>query len=471
MSATRVVVIGGGITGLSLAVTLREESRASGADVDVTVLEAGRTGGHARTIVDDGFIVEGGPNGFLDREAGTLDLVRGLQLESQLVEARPEAKRRFIVRNGRLRRVPESPPSLLTSDALSWRAKLRLLCEPFAFGPPTDVDETVYDFAARRIGHEAAEMLVDAAVSGISAGDSRALSVRSQFPLMVDMEREHGSLIRAMIARRKRGKKPPRLLSFAGGLGTFIDALTASLGPAVRTQSAVHSIARRAGVWRVTTSAGDVFDAEHVVLAVSARAAAAILRTLDPALATSLDQIPFSGVSLVALAYRLTDVPRPLDGYGYLVTRPERLATLGVVWESSLFPGRAPEGMALLRVFLGGARRPDLANLGSDAAEAVARQELQQVLGITSAPARAWTFRWPGAIAQYTIGHGARVAAIRARLEQHPGLAVCGTSYDGVSFNQGIAAGRKLGRELAARCAAERLTQSPEAGVQAYATL
>jgi oxygen-dependent protoporphyrinogen oxidase len=465
MSSQRVLVVGGGITGLSLAFTLVEEARARGTDVDVSLIEAGRPGGHACTIVEDGFIVEGGPNGFLDREPETRDLIKALDLESQLVEARPEAKRRFIVRNGRLCRVPEGPSSLLSSDALSLRAKLRLLYEPFAPGPPAGVDETVYDFSRRRIGPEAAEMLVDAAVSGISAGDSRALSVRSQFPLMVEMERDHGSLIRALIARRKRGTGPARLLSFTGGLATLVDALTTRLGGAVHANTTVVAIERRGRRWRVTTDRGGTFEADRLVLAVSSRVAADLAIGFDPDLAEALQRIPSSGVNLVALAYRTADVPRDLDGYGYLVTRPEQLATLGVVWESSLFPRRAPEGMALLRVFLGGARRPDVARLGEAAALAIARDELQRVMGIVAEPARTWSFRWPGAIAQYTVGHAERIAAIRERLARHEGLEVCGTSYDGVSFNHAVAAGRKLGRAMA-RAAAEAPASAPAAAAE-----
>src|SRR5262245_28169963 len=224
MNSRHIVIIGGGITGLSCAFSLREEARRLGRSVAVTVLEAGRAGGHARTLREDGFVIEGGPNGFLDREPETMSLVRAMGIESQLVEARPEAKRRFIVRDGRMCRVPESPPALFSSDALSWRGKLRVLAEPFARGPRGGVDETVYDFARRRIGAEAADMLVDAAVSGISAGDSRLLSVRSQFPMMVEMERDHGSLIRAMVARRRKRTGPSKLLSFASGMSTIADA-------------------------------------------------------------------------------------------------------------------------------------------------------------------------------------------------------------------------------------------------------
>ncbi|MEW5984672.1 MAG: protoporphyrinogen oxidase [Acidobacteriota bacterium] len=459
MTPTRIAIVGGGITGLSLAFTLQAEARRRRTPVDLVVLESSpEPGGHARTRVEDGFLVEAGPNGFLDREPETLALAQELDLSSRLVEARAEAKRRFIVRGGRLRRVPESPATLLTSDALSLAGKLRLLLEPFAPGPPAGVDETIFEFARRRIGHEAAEMLVDAAVSGISAGDSRELSVAAQFPLMVEMEREHGSLIKAMIARRKRGMGPPRLLSFDRGLGVLVSALAARLGNRLRLGTAVRSVDRAfSGAWQLCTSDGRVLEADHVVLAVSARAAAGMIAHGDAELAEALSGIPASGVTLAALAYRVEDVPRSLDGYGYLVTRPEGLTTLGVVWESSLFPDRAPSGMALVRVFLGGARRRHVVGLGEERAVALAREELRAVLGIRAEPARTWAFRWPFAIAQYTVGHLDRVARIRACAGRHPGLHFCGASYDGVSFNHAIAGGRRLARALAATLPTEPL--------------
>src|SRR5262245_40620255 len=227
--AMRVIVIGGGISGLAAAHWIDERVRARGHAAEVTVLEAlARAGGNVHTVREDGFLVEAGPNGWLDRELAARTLLRDLGLEGNLVRSRPAARRRFIVRQGRLCRVPDSPPALVSSPALSPLGKLRLLLEPFAPGPPRDVEETVFEFARRRIGKEASEYLVDAAVSGVSAGDSRRLSARAAFPLMVEMEREHGSLIRAMIARRKAARPAP-LVSLDRGLGMIIGALARSL--------------------------------------------------------------------------------------------------------------------------------------------------------------------------------------------------------------------------------------------------
>jgi len=169
----------------------------------------------------------------------------------------------------------------------------------------------------------------------------------------------------------------------------------------------------------------------------------------DPSLSAWLHGVDYAGVVVVGLGYRIEDVPRPLDGYGYLVTRAEGLATLGVVWESSLFPGRAPEGAALLRVVMGGCRRPDVVNGSDQRKAALARDELRKALGIRAEPCHTSIFTWPRAIAQFTLGHNDRRASLRDRLQRHPGLAVCGTSYDGVSFNHAVQSGQRTAHNLA----------------------
>ncbi len=447
----RTLVLGGGVTGLTLGFDLR--AGAAPGD-EVTVLEAApRAGGHVETVCGDGFRVEAGPNGFLSREPATLELVRALGLDSRLVEARPEAKKRYIVRGGRLCAVPDGPPTLLTSPALSPAGKLRLALEPFARPAPADGEETVHQFAVRRIGREAADMLVDAAIAGISAGDSRALSVDAAFPLMREMERDHGSLVRAMVARARAGLIS-RILSLAGGLQELTDALRTSLGPALRAGARASALARAGAGWRVTLADGTTLEADRVALATPAWATADLVEPLDAGLAAGLREIPYAGVAIVALAYPLSDIPRPLDGYGYLVTRGERMSTLGVVWDSTLFPDRAPAGMGLLRVFLGGSRVPGLAERPEADLEALAREELARVLGVRAHPARTWVFRRPRAIAQYTLGHLGRVRRLRAQAALYPGLHVVGTSYDGVSFNHAVASARALAARLGATPAA-----------------
>ncbi|HEY3215032.1 MAG TPA: protoporphyrinogen oxidase [Candidatus Eisenbacteria bacterium] len=448
----RVVVVGAGITGLAAAWWL---IRGAPAGVELEVLEAeARAGGHAWTRREDGFVVEAGPNGFLHRpdEPQVLELVRELGMESRLIEARPAARRRFVRRGGRLHRAPDGPHTLIASRALSAAGKLRLLREPWvAPAAAGAAEETVFEFARRRVGVEVAEALVDAAVAGISAGDSRRLSVAAAFPRMVEMEREHGSLIRAMFSGRR---SRPRLLSFDRGMATLIDALGVRLGSALRAGCPLERIAHDGRRWRLECRDGSTRMADRLVLAVSATRAARLLADLDPALAGTLESIPYAGLGVVALAYRETDLPRALDGYGYLVARSEDLDTLGVVWESSLFEGRAPRGAVLLRAMLGGARRPDLVGLADDDLAARARRELAAVMKITAEPLETWVWRWPRAIAQYEVGHLARIRQARALAARHDGLELCGTSYDGVSFAAAVAS---------ARAAAERVLVGFEA--------
>ena len=451
MTQPSIAIVGAGVCGLALAhrlVTL-------GAPCDVRVYEAAAApGGHARTVIEDGYLVEAGPNAFLDRNAGPAAMAQELGLGGDLIEALPAASRRFIVYGGRLRTVPDSPLGLLTSDALTPLGKLRLVGEPFARPAPAGIDETVHAFATRRIGREAADRLVDPAVSGISAGDSRELSLAAAFPLMAEMEREHGSLLRAMAARRKAGRGPARLLAFRRGMGLLVTAAAAALGERLALSSPVEALARADDGWRLVLAGGTEVEAARVVLAAPARAAAALLATLDAELARQLAHTPFSSVAVVALAYPASALPRPLDGYGYLVTRAEEMATLGVVWESSLFADRAPAGHVLVRAVLGGPRRPEVAFAPADARIALAREELARVLGVTAEPARAWTFAWPHAIAQYVRGHDARMADVRALAARHAGLTLVGSSYDGISFGAAVDAGRALAERIAAEVAA-----------------
>ena len=452
MSTPRVVVAGAGITGLAAAFTLREAAAARRTPVDVVVVDAANeAGGHARSISEHGFLVERGPNGFLDRGAETLALIDELNLRSNVIESNAAARRRFILAGGRLRRVPESPPSLIASDAIGWRGKLRLLREPWAAPAPAG-DETVFEFAERRLGREAAETFVDTAVAGISAGDSRALSVKSQFPALPEMERAHGSLLKAMLARRNGSRA--RLLSLDGGLGAITSSIASRLNGSLRLETPITSIEKSSAGWRVNLRSGPPLDADHVVLAVPAHAAAALVNSFDRDLGKPLAAIPYAGITMVALAYRAGDLSRPLDGYGYLVTRGEDLATLGVLWESSVFAKRAPAGAVLLRVMLGGARRPEVSAFDDHTVAKIAAQEAGRVLGISTRPMHQWVCRWPAAIAQYTVGQQSRLSEIKQRAQIHRGLHFCGTAYDGVSFNDAIASGRRAARAVVEELAA-----------------
>jgi oxygen-dependent protoporphyrinogen oxidase len=438
----RVAVVGAGIAGLTLAHRLLGYA-------EVTVFEAApRPGGHVVTVREDGFLVEGGPSAFLDRASGPRHLACELGLEDEWIPAPPAARRRLVYHGGRLRPVPDSLGSLLTSGLLSPFGSLRVLLEPFVPRLRTRKEETVAEFARRRIGGEAAELLVDAAVAGsIAAGDSRLLSLPAAFPGLARIEHDRQSLLRALGGgRRTNGNPEPRLIGLRTGMARLVDGLAGALGPRLLTGTRVERVEPEPGTgergWRIGLAGGSVRTADRVALSLPAREAARVIERADPDLARFLATRPFVGIAVVALAFRASDLPRPLDGFGYLVARRERMSTLGVVFDSAMFPGRAPEGFVLVRALLGGSRHPDVVTLPAAKRIDLAARELERVLGITAPPVHAWTFSWPEAIPQYVPGHREGVAAARLSATRHPGLVLCGTSYDGISLETAVESGR-----------------------------
>lgn len=460
MTAPRVIVVGGGVSGLATAFHLRTLDPDRPAEV--LVLEAGdRPGGKIRTDTDGGCVRERGPNGFLDNVPETLDLVRTLGLEGRLRRASEKAANRYLLRGGGLWKVPGSPAELLASGLLSFGAKMRLLFEPFAKGPPGG-DESVFDFARRRIGEEPARILVDALVAGVFAGDSKALSLRSAFPAMAAMEREHGSLIRAMFARRRavhraakerehaqihaslRGQPAPagspfgpggHLTTFDGGMQVLTDALAARLGPSLRTGRRAMGLARERERWALQAADGEVFRADAVVVAAPAPDAAFLLARLDARFRPLLESIPVAPVAVVSLRYREADAPRAKAGFGFLVPGGEPARVLGVLWDSTVFEHRAPEGEVLLRAMLGGARQPELVDRVDEELLPLVRDDLRRTMGIVADPLEARVWRWQQGIPQYTLGHEERLAGIEEVRSGLPRLHLTGNSYRGISVN------------------------------------
>jgi oxygen-dependent protoporphyrinogen oxidase len=451
---TRIVIAGGGISGLSIAWTLTRRDPAA----EVVVLErSARTGGNIRTDHVDGYICEAGPDGFLDNAPATLALVRALGLHARLLPSHDAARKRFIVRAGRLCEVPTSVHAFLKSPLLSARGKLRIACEPFA-ARRQNADESIHAFARRRIGQEAAAVLVDPMVSGIFAGDASALSLRACFPRMWQLEEDHGGLFRALLATRRSRRRDDavgvpsgRLTSFTGGMAELTGALTRALGAAVRTSTPVtelserHPIAIRSGRpsrhrYAVRMAAGTL-DADVVVLSGPAAESAAILRDLDPVLGTLLESIQTAPLAVVCLGYSAPAVASQceLDGFGFLVPANEGPRILGALWETSIYPNRAPVGKALLRVMIGGARDRQAATLPDGELLSIVRRDLARTMGLSAVPEFVRIIRHPRGIPQYVRGHLARVHQIDTMLESHPGLYLAGSSYRGVSINSCIA--------------------------------
>ncbi|MFP4174119.1 MAG: protoporphyrinogen oxidase [Candidatus Hydrogenedentota bacterium] len=453
---TTVAIVGGGITGLCAGFYAAERF---GRD-EVLVLEASdRPGGTVTTERSDGFVFDCGPNGFLDREPRMLEWIEALGLSDELVRANAAAARRFILKNERLMEV-KPPPAFLFSPLLSVRGRLRLLKEPFAPPPPEEgTPETIHEFAARRIGPEAAEMLVGPMVSGVFGGDARILSLQHCFPRMRAMEREHGSLTKAMLARRRNASKKKGspmgpggvLTTLKGGIGTLPERAAERLGDSVRTGCEVTLVeSAPAGGFRIYTAEGDAVESRYLVVAAPAHAAADFLQGLDGATASALGQTPYAALTVVCTAYRREDVAHPLDGFGFLAPRNQGERILGCIWTSTLFPEQAPGDWVLLRTMIGGYGDPGAAQCSDQELLDIIREDLHSLLAIEGDPALYRIYRWPWAIPQYTVEHGKLLEAAERAEAAFPGLFLAGNAYRGVGMNDCVVSARNAIERLEA---------------------
>lgn len=443
-AAEPTVVVGGGVSGLALALALQRSG------FPVTVLEAAaHPGGTARTVERDGFLLETGPNSVLDRDGGVATLATSLGLE--LKPASASAARRFVVLGGRLRALPAAPPQLLGSDVLPLFAKLRLLLEPLSRRGRPGVDESLGEFARRHLGHTVTSTLVDALQTGIWAGDVEQLSAASAFPRLKEWEHLHRSLLLGALRTRRaaRGLTSPKLASLQGGMGALCLAMARELGERVRLNTQVTQLARAMEGWALHTPAGSV-AASRVVLALPPWEAAGLCRPFDGGLADALAAFPSVPVAVVHLGYRPALQPAP-EGFGFLVPTTEHRECLGTVYASCAFPFRAPADGTLLTVLLGGAHRPELAAQPEARLVETARAELAVLLGLKRAPQLTQVFRWPRAIPQYNVGHAQRVQAVTAQAARWPGLWLSGNAYGGASLPDCLKTASALALRLSGR--------------------
>jgi len=442
MSALRVAIVGAGIAGLTAAHAIRRRAAAAGRPVELTLLEAGtHVGGQLQTVAEHGFRVEWAANAFRTGRGPTADLVARLGLEGERVVASPAANRRFVFHGGRLHALPAGPASLLGFAPMSPAGRWRVLAEPFVARRVAH-EESVHDYAARHIGREAAELLLGTMVRGVYGGDARALSVDAAFPVMREMERDHRSLVIAGIAgARKRRLEGKSTWSFRGGMGVMMERIAEDLGEAVRLGQAVTAVERGTGDrgYRLRVAGGAALDADALVLAVPPAVASAWLRPLDAELAAEVAAIVAADIAVAALAFRREAFAAPPQGYGFLVAPSEPLDVLGALFESNIFPGRAPEGHVLVRVIMGGADRADVVRRDDQQLVASALDVIDRAVGLRSAPERSWVHRQPAAIPQYLLGHLGRVERIERRLAGLPGLCVAGNAYRGIAVGSIVA--------------------------------
>ncbi len=459
----RVVVVGGGISGLAAAWSAWEATGAG--PVQVLLLE-GETelGGKARTLRRDGWTVELGPTGYLDNEPVLDRLAQRAGLEK--LHADEAAARRFLVRKGKLREIRPHPLRFALSGIVSPLGLARIAREPWIAQRVSDEEESIWDFAERRLGRQAAERLIAPMVLGVFAGDARRLSLPAAFPRMAELEAEYGSLFRAMkrLARAKQLSGGPAgpsgvLTSFAAGLEELPRALGERAPFEVRSGAWVEelTIAPDGPTWRLRVRGdAEAISADAVVLAGEAWNAAPLLEGIAPEVATELRALPSPGLAVVALGYGPEALERVPRGFGALISRTEGFRILGVLWDTHLFPGRSPEGHLLVRAMIGGATDPEAAELSEDELVSIACSDLQRLHGLPASPIFQHVVRWPRAIPQYELGHLARVRRIDEHLEalyrRAPGLALAGNHQRGIAFGkaslQGWQAGERAVRHL-----------------------
>jgi len=482
----RVVVIGGGISGLAAAYTLAR-ARQAGAPVEEMLIEASdRLGGVIRTETIDGFRIEAGPDSFLAEKPQAAALARELGLGGDLMGSNDHARRTYILHQGRLEPLPDGlmflvPTRLwpmVTTRLLPLRTKLAAARELWASPPAGDRgDESVASFVARHFGKAMVDNIADPLLAGVYGGDAAALSVRSVLPRFWEMERRHGSLtratLRAMRQRRKAGSSldpaqgpdsggtgtaPPRkfplFMTLQGGLQQMTERLAAQveksrvlLGRRVVALEfapggpggGADSCSRR---FQIFCEGQFTIDADAVILALPAYVNAGLVSSLDQRLAELLEGIPYSSSMTVSLGFDETARAALPAGFGFLVPRQELRRMLACTFVHAKFDHRAPQGKAMLRCFLGGSRDPDALGLSDEEVATLVRRELKEILNFTAEPRFCRVHRWPASMAQYPVGHAARVSAIEQRLEHLPGLYLSGNAYSGIGISDCIRTGR-----------------------------
>lgn len=456
----KILVLGGGIAGLTAANVLRSRG------ADVTLLEASpRVGGNLRTICRDGFMAESGPNSFIAEEKELYDFLRESGVLERAIDVAPAAKRRFIVRGGKPIAVPSSPLKAITTPLFSFYGKLRLLGDIFLPRGNPEKEESVADFVRRRIGREMYNYALNPLVAGVFAGDPEKLSVRYAFPKVWHLDQKYGSLIRGTFPNAKAKKasglyEKKRTLSFPEGMETLPKILAKNLGRRVRVNATLTELVPEGNRWRARWftcgsvcdffEQDDIFDA--VVAAVPPREWKKVFSAV-PALADSLgraaDTFVYPPVTTLTLGYKRENVGHALDGFGTLVPELEKRKILGSLWTSSFFPGRAPSGSVVMTTYIGGSRQPELARLPREEQLALARQELAALFGVSGEPDFVEFCEHPEAIPQYNLGYGDFLNAIEKAESRFPNLFFCGNYRGGIAVGATLLNAVRCGKRVA----------------------
>jgi len=465
----RIIIIGGGITGLTAAYRLSELGVERNHPLDVTLIEArDRLGGVIHTIRQDGFLIDSGPDNFLTAKPWALALALDLGLESELLSTSEAHRRALVVCRGKLMPIPEgfllmAPTKfipVITSPLFSLPGKLRMGIEMFLPARKVNQDESLASFVARRFGREALDRVVQPLISGIYTARPERLSLRATMPRFLDWETKYGSVIKGMLREGKRqktkgsGARYSMFVTFRDGMQTLINALRDRLNHVCFRLNAhvvrVDKKANGSGVpcWSVELKDGASMEAEGVIIAGASPSAARLLTRVDTELAEQLSTVQYASSAVVHLAYRREHVAHPLDAFGFVVPIAEGHSIIAGSFSSVKYAGRAPDGYVLLRAFMGGALHPEMMQYDDEGLIVAAHRDLEDLLGITAAPHLVIVHRWRESMPQYDVGHLQKVATIRRRLSDHKGLQLAGNGFEGVGIPDCVHAGQRAAEEL-----------------------
>jgi oxygen-dependent protoporphyrinogen oxidase len=436
----KVLIIGGGISGLCVAYKLKKKG------ADVRLIERNEVcGGNIQTERDGDFLIEWGPNSTLV-SAQLFELVAELGLLDEVAPANATAKKRYILKDGKLRPLPLKIVQIVGTDILSTKAKLKLLREPFDKSKSPE-NESVAEFFRRRLGQEVLDFAVDPFVSGIFAGNPDELSVKSAFPSLFKMEDDYGSILKASVFGKKEKpgefvpKKISRTVSFKNGMQTLTDVLAENLRDEVETKIEALQIDKsETGKFKIQTTDAKInresFDA--IVISTTSFAAAKLIENFDGELSQKLREIYHPPIAVIVSAFRKENVNFDLDGFGFLIPKVEQRKILGSLWSSVIFENRAPENVHLLTTFIGGARNAELCDKSDEELFQIAREELNSILGLKGEPIFQKIRRWQRAIPQYNLGYEKIVDSIENFKKNNAGVFFCSNFYRGISVSDCI---------------------------------